>query len=148
MPDIRIKVAKDKASFVRALKAGDGSTGPFQTYAEVVTFGAAFGFKHNHKVPFSEASRNNPDPIPGDQFRNRIVIDLIALMEDRNPNVLQRNEEFSQENAKLFEQYANGGFELLERELVGVINVSKAILQMVQATTQPVEADDLNLDFL
>lgn len=30
MADIRIKVAKDKAKLVKALKVGEGSTGPFQ----------------------------------------------------------------------------------------------------------------------
>jgi hypothetical protein len=39
MADIRIKVAKDKAKLVKALRAGEGSTGPFQTYANVVAFG-------------------------------------------------------------------------------------------------------------
>jgi dnd system-associated protein 4 len=50
MADIRIKVAKDKAKLVKALRAGEGSTGPFQTYADVVTFAAAFGFQEETQI--------------------------------------------------------------------------------------------------
>ena len=50
MADIRIKVAKDKAKLVKALRAGEGSTGPFQTYADVVNFAAAFGFSKKASV--------------------------------------------------------------------------------------------------
>lgn len=38
MTDLRIKVAKDKAKLVKALRAGEGSTGLFQTYVDVMVF--------------------------------------------------------------------------------------------------------------
>ena len=113
MADIRIKVAKDKAKLVKALRAGEGSTGPFQTYADVVNFAAAFGFSKKKRVLFEQASRRDPDPIPGDQFKNRGLMDLIAIAETQNPNILSSSDEQVQEKARIFEEYANGGFELL-----------------------------------
>jgi dnd system-associated protein 4 len=43
MADKRIKIAKDKAKLVKDLKAADDTTGPFQTYVEVMLFAAALG---------------------------------------------------------------------------------------------------------
>lgn len=149
MADIRIKVAKDKADLVKALRAGEGSTGPFNTYAEVVTFGAAFGFSKGRRVPFDESSRKEPDPIPGDQFKNRELIDLIAAVATKDPKILQNSDEAIQARAKIFEEYANGGFEVLESQLAGVNDISQQILLLVKASTNSLEVEDLDvLSFL
>ncbi|RZM79146.1 DNA phosphorothioation-associated protein 4 [Leptolyngbya iicbica] len=149
MADIRVKVAKDKADLVKALKAGEGSTGPFNTYAEIVTFGAAFGFSKGKRVPFDQASRRDPDPIPGDQFKNRGLMDLIAVVATKDPKVLQNSEEAIQAKAKIFEEYANGGFEILEKQLVGVTDTSQQILLLVKSSTISFDSEDLDiLDFL
>jgi dnd system-associated protein 4 len=149
MADIRIKVAKDKAKLVKALRAGEGSTGPFQTYADVVAFGAAFGFSRKKRIPFDQISRGNPDPIPADQFKNRSLIDLIAVAETHDPNILSNSDEKLQEKATIFEEYANGGFELLENYMSGVVDVSKQILLLVKSGEARIDAEDFDvLDFL
>ncbi|MBE9158200.1 DNA phosphorothioation-associated protein 4 [Nodosilinea sp. LEGE 06152] len=145
MADIRIKVAKDKAKLVKALRAGEGSTGPFQTYADVVTFAAAFGFSKKNRVPFEQASRRDPDPIPGDQFKNRGLMDLIAIAETQNPNILSSDEEQIQAKAKIFKEYANGGFEILENQFSGVADISKQILLFVQSINKDFGSEDLDL---
>jgi hypothetical protein len=38
MADTRIRIAKDKAELVKALKDGSDLNGPFQTYVDVVAF--------------------------------------------------------------------------------------------------------------
>lgn len=145
MADIRIKVAKDKAKLVKALRAGEGSTGPFQTYADVVTFAAAFGFSKKNRVPFDQASRGDPDPIPGDQFKNRGLMDLIAVAETRNPNILSSDDEQTQEKARIFEEYANGGFEILASQVNGVGNIAQQILLFVTATQKSSDFEDLDI---
>jgi hypothetical protein len=42
MADIRIKIAKDKAKLVKALRAGVDSAGLFQTYMDVMVFTGLF----------------------------------------------------------------------------------------------------------
>ena len=149
MADIRIKVAKDKAKLVKALRAGEGSTGPFQTYADVVTFAAAFGFSKKKRVLFEHASRRDPDPIPGDQFKNRGLMDLIAIAETQNPNILSSSDEQVQEKARIFEEYANGGFELLEHQMNGAGDISKQILLFVKSTEKRFDLEDIDvLSFL
>lgn len=145
MADIRIKVAKDKAKLVKALRAGEGSTGPFQTYADVVTFAAAFGFSKRNRVPFDQASRRDPDPIPGDQFKNRGLMDLIAIAETQSPNILRSGDEQVQEKARIFEEYANGGFEIFENQFNGVADISKQILLFVQSINKDFGSEDLDL---
>jgi dnd system-associated protein 4 len=145
MADIRIKVAKDKAKLVKALRAGEGSTGPFQTYADVVTFAAAFGFSKKKRVLFEQASRRDPDPIPGDQFKNRGLMDLIAIAETQNPNILSSGDEQVQDKARIFEEYANGGFELLESYLEGVSNVSMQIMLLVKSFDKIFDAEDIDI---
>jgi len=145
MADIRIKVAKDKAKLVKALRAGEGSTGPFQTYADVVTFAAAFGFSKKNRVPFEQASRRDPDPIPGDQFKNRGLMDLIAITETQNPNILSSDDEQIQEKARIFEEYANGGFELLESYLGGVSDISMQILLLVKSFDKIFDTEDIDI---
>ncbi|WOD40341.1 DNA phosphorothioation-associated protein 4 [Nodosilinea sp. E11] len=149
MADIRIKVAKDKSKLVKALRAGEGSTGPFQTYADVVTFAAAFGFSKKNRVPFEQASKRDPDPIPGDQFKNRGLIDLIAITETQNPNILSSSDEQVQEKARIFEEYANGGFELLEDKFGGVGDISKQIFLFIKSLDRTFDLEDMDvLSFL
>lgn len=149
MADIRIKVAKDKAKLVKALRAGEGSTGPFQTYADVVTFAAAFGFSKKNRVPFEQASRRDPDPIPGDQFKNRGLMDLIAIAETQSPNILSSGDEQIQEKARIFEEYANGGFELLEGKFSGAGDISKQMLLFIQSLDQTFDLEGMDvLSFL
>jgi dnd system-associated protein 4 len=92
MADIRIKVAKDKAKLVKALRAGDDSTGLFQTYYEVLVFAAALGAKRGKFVPIKEGDFSKEiDPIRQEQFASKgydQVINLLAVMHDKNPKVL------------------------------------------------------------
>lgn len=47
----RVYVSEDKAELVRNLRAMQDNTGPFRTYADVVTFAAVVGFNGSRKVP-------------------------------------------------------------------------------------------------
>ena len=149
MPDIRIKFAKDKAPLAKALRAKEGGTGPFQTYADVLTFGAVLGFHHQNRVPFQQGSRKDPDAVPADQFKNQVIIDLIAIATVQDPRILQNTDEILQEKAKIFEEYANGGFEILSSQVNGVTDLSKQILMIIQSIKHSSSADDIDvLSFL
>ena len=47
----RVRVAKDKAELIQKLLDTKGTTGTFQTYADIVIFAASFGIKHQKKSP-------------------------------------------------------------------------------------------------
>lgn len=128
----RIRVAKDKAELVKALTSSDGSTGPFQTFADVIVFAAALGAKHKKRVPLGEISKREPSPIPQEQFIVRgydIVINLLAINETKDINILSFNESNNSEVRNcIFEEYANGGLEILQIEFRGAVDYSERIL--------------------
>jgi dnd system-associated protein 4 len=133
----RIRVAKDKAELVKALTSADGATGPFQTFADVIVFAAALGAKYNKRVPLGEISKREPSPIPQEQFIVRgydTVINLVAITETKDIKILSLNEEKSIEKRNhIFEEYANGGLELLQAELRGAVDYTERILLMLSS---------------
>lgn len=131
----RIKVAKNKADLVQALISLDGTTGSFQTYADVVVFAAVLGAKHKRRVPLGEISKREPAPIGQEHFMIRgydMVINLLAITENKNIKIISfNNEEYENERIHIFEEYANGGLEILKEELRGSIDYSERLLLML-----------------
>ena len=123
MADIRIKVAKDKAKLVKALRAGEGSTGPFQTYYEILAFAASLGIQEKTFLPFDEKDASREiDPIRQDQFSSKgydQLINLIVIAHARKPGLLGNNLEYERERVQIFEGYANGGLSILAGYLKG-----------------------------
>jgi dnd system-associated protein 4 len=127
----RVKIAKDKAELVKALKDGSDMNGPFQTYADVIAFAAALGFHQGKRLPFGEISIKDPDQVPQDQFKNKQIIDLIALNETRDPKILLDNDTCDRQRIEIFQEYANGGFEFLSQKLMGSVDYLDQILLLL-----------------
>ncbi|MEH2036519.1 DNA phosphorothioation-associated protein 4 [Nostoc sp.] len=128
----RIRVAKDKAELVKDLTSSNGGTGPFHTFADVIVFAAALGAKHKKRVPLGEISKREPSPIPQEQFIVRgynTVINLIAIAETQEIKLLSLEEGNNNEKRNyIFEEYANGGLEILQSEIRGAVDYSERIL--------------------
>ncbi|WP_341526119.1 DNA phosphorothioation-associated protein 4 [Nostoc sp. UHCC 0302] len=128
----RIRVAKDKAELVKDLTSSDGGTGPFNTFADVIVFAAALGAKHKRRVALGEISKREPSPIPQEQFIVRgynTVINLIAIAETQDIKVLSLEEGNNNEKRNyIFEEYANGGLEILQAEMRGAVDYYERIL--------------------
>lgn len=153
MADIRIKVAKDKAKLVKALRAGEGSIGLFKSYVEVLIFAASIGVKSNNLLPFEEFSSKDPDPIPWEHFVSKNytqIIDLLAVVYAKNPKVLENSEECEKDRIKIFEGYANGGLSLIQESLHGTDNLLSQIQLLLAKEKKLVyqENDLLDLEFL
>lgn len=151
MADIRIKVAKDKAKLVKALRAGDSSTGLFQTYVDVMVFAATLGARRGKYIPVSEASKKDPDPIPQEHFLSRghdQTINLLAVSHTKEPKILSNDEELQHKRIEIFESYANGGLEIIQETLRGSNDCTKQILLLLLTVRNNASSDDLNLSFL
>ncbi|UIE36207.1 DNA phosphorothioation-associated protein 4 [Leptodesmis sichuanensis] len=153
MADIRIKVAKDKAKLVKALRTGEGSTGLFQTYVDVMAFAATLGAKRGKYIPVSEASKKDPDPIPQEHFISRghdQTINLLAITHTKDPKILSNNEELQRKRIEIFESYANGGLEIMQEALRGSSDYTKQIQLLLTAEKNRLNASDelLDLSFL
>ncbi len=91
----RVRVAKDKAEFIRSLKNSTNPNSPFQTYADIVTFAAVIGAKRKKREPLEGISLKEPDPIPQEQFFTRgyqPVINLLAITATTDPKSLASTE--------------------------------------------------------
>lgn len=128
----RIRVAKDKAELVKALTSSDGSTGTFQTFADVIVFAAALGAKHKKRIPLGEISKREPSPIRLEYFASvgsDVVIKLLGMTETHDINILSIYEEkYDTQRNSVFEEYANGGLEILQNELRGAVDYTERIL--------------------
>jgi dnd system-associated protein 4 len=133
----RIKVAKDKAELVQKLLDAKGTSGTFQTYADVVVFAASIGAKYRRRVPFKDVSNNEPAPISLDVFISRgydSVIKLIAVTATQDIKILSiENPQAEEARVKIFEEYANGGLEKLREELRGAVDYTERLLLILNA---------------
>jgi dnd system-associated protein 4 len=150
MGDGRIKVAKDKAELVKALRAGDDTTGPFQSYADVLVFAASLGIQRQIRKPITEYSKEI-DPIRQDIFSGKgyeQIINLISVVDSSEPKIVANNDRTEEQRIKIFEEYANSGLEILTRHLFGTINYYEAILlilhELIKVDNHDLEEFDLS----
>jgi dnd system-associated protein 4 len=131
----RIRVAKDKAELVQSLIASTENNSPFQTYADVILFAAVLGAKNKRRTPLGEISKKEPGPISIEIFIARgydPVMKLIAIAATENINVISPDRsDVEQQRIQIFEEYANGGLDLLDRELCGAVDYTERILLML-----------------
>jgi dnd system-associated protein 4 len=92
MSDYSIKIAKDKADLVVALK--EQPTTPFETYADVMVFAASLGYSRNKLIPFTKPAAQ-PEAIRLNTFSSRgydTAINLLAISHTKNQKVLGNDE--------------------------------------------------------
>jgi dnd system-associated protein 4 len=156
MSEHRIRVAKDKAELVRSLIASTENNSPFQTYADVILFAAVLGANQNQRIPLAEISKKEPGPISIEIFITRgydPVLKLIAIAATENINVISpvggastvsNRADFEQQRIQIFEEYANGGLTILDRELCGAVDYTERILLMLSVSSDLSRTKDPN----
>jgi dnd system-associated protein 4 len=137
MSESRIRVARDKAELVKSLMAAPDNNSPFQTYADIVLFAAVLGCDRQNRLPLGEISKKEPGPISLEIFIARgydPTIKLIAIAATDNINAISPDRgDFEQQRINIFEEYANGGLEILQQELCGTVDYTEKILLMLSA---------------
>ncbi|MDJ0687343.1 MAG: DNA phosphorothioation-associated protein 4 [Xenococcaceae cyanobacterium MO_188.B32] len=145
----RIKVAKDKAELVQKLLDTKGTTGAFQTYADVIVFAASLGAKYQKRVPLKEISNSEPAPISLEVFISRgydWVIKLIAVTQTQDIKVLSTEDpKIEEARVQIFEEYANGGLAKLKDELRGAVDYTERLLLILSA--ERFQEEDTNEEF-
>jgi dnd system-associated protein 4 len=150
MPLARVQISQDKAELVKALRAKEDGTGLFATYADVLTFAAVLGFQQKKRSPLGKFSRKDPDAVLQEQFRDRSIIDLIAIAETDDPKILTSDQATDLQKVEIFQEYANGGLEILSQELQGVKKPLEQTLLILylERHRQKSDTDELDLDQL
>ena len=84
----------------------------FDTYKDLLLFAAALGIHHDKKINLSKSS--NVEPVKISVFRGEFDLDfinLITLHYSSNPLLLDSTHQ--DDRYRLFEEYANGGLEMI-----------------------------------
>lgn len=132
MADRRIRIPKDKVDLVEALCESSRGKQVFSSLAEVLAFAAALGASRKFGVPFQETAK---DPIRLEVFNRHghdTLINLLAVYHEDDAAVLSNTEEMEERRALIFEEYANGGLQVLRKELAVSGDYLKDILLLIQ----------------
>ena len=88
--------------------------GVFPTFKDALVFAVALGFRRGNRKSFQKSS----EPIDLEVFRgdfDRTIMSMIAIEENGDPKMLAPSNEA--ERVLCFEEYANGGLEIMKREV-------------------------------
>ncbi|MBO1346310.1 MAG: DNA phosphorothioation-associated protein 4 [Hormoscilla sp. GUM202] len=146
----KIKIAKDKANLVKALLDESETTGPFQTYADVMAFAAALGAKRKKRSPLGAAAKKEPGPIGLEIFASRgydVMMKILAIVETQDPKILSSGDpKYESQRIQIFEEYANGGLEVLREQLRGVVDYTEQLLLIMQAERDKPQQSEQEFD--
>lgn len=145
----RVHIERERAEFVRSLRQGKELSEVFPNYATLVAFAAALGFNQGKRIPIDRPSRKDPDSVPQDQFAEKLrLMDLIAVLDSRDAGILGKDDESRNRRAVIFQEYANGGFAILEERLKGSGDKFNQLILLMQLERQETVLDENSLDFL
>lgn len=104
--------------------------GVFPTFKDAMVFAAALGYRRGNRKEF----KKNSEPIDMDVFRgdfDRTIMSILAIEEMDNPKMIAPSNEAAR--ILCFEEYANGGLEILKREIWdGKQDWREGLLSLVQ----------------
>ena len=145
----RVYVEESRAEFVRFLRNSPEMTGVFPSYASIVALAATIGFRHGKRIPVQKGSRKEPDPVPQEQFGEKLrLMDLIAVLDSQDANLLAQDEASRNQRALIFQEYCNGGLEILQERLKGSGDKFNQLILLLQLERQETVLDENSLDFL
>jgi len=104
----RVRRPRDKEKFVQRLVDEDKV---FETYRDALAFSAALGYAKNTRTAFEQSS----EPIPWSVFSgagHESLINMISVMSTNDFAILSSGR--FEERLLIFEEYANGGLQILE----------------------------------
>ncbi len=116
-----------------------GDEGPFTTLAEVLTFAAGLGYAEGRREPLSASG----EQIDFDVFQRLGVegfIDMLAAAVHEDVTIL--GPEMSDERLAVFEEFANGGLDILESRLAQSKADLDSLLTIVLDREGDTAADD------
>jgi len=141
MIERRITYSKDKAVIIKRLQTAEDSTGPFTLIADILVFAAAVGMKRNRRVPLSEPLG---EPIRQSVFDRQgydTMMNLLALHAEQRADVLANSDEATERRAKAFEEFANGGLEVLQEDLRGAMDALETIVMLINSERRLATSD-------
>ena len=108
----RVRRPKDKSALLDRLIQADGANlSPFDTYREVIVFCAALGWWRKRRVEFNKSD----EPIRWEAMvtlrGTEALVNMLAISQTDDPTILSEGR--FDDRIVIFEEYANGGLEIL-----------------------------------
>jgi len=131
--DARVRRPKDKDQIMSVL-----ADNVFGTYWEVMVFAASLGYSHKRRVTFTEVS----EPVRFSTFANNgleYFPNLLALATEKEASILADSK--FEERLKMFEEYANGGLEILGSALDAHSVVLDAVITEITKVRTRIASD-------
>ena len=142
----RIHRAVDKEEIISALTSTN--LGVFREIWKLLLFAAQIGIKNDKRQPLSnidsgkgidQSTFGNSPAWPG-------ILYLIGLVETDNPDILSNSSEAEEQRIAIFQEYANGGLEILKEYFSEKVIDVDGILSFIDAQTSKKELKiDLDL---
>ncbi len=124
----RSKIHEDMVQLLARTTVDKAETSLFTTIRQLMIFAALLGYSQNRKIPLDKTK--GVEDIQIHIFENDLdYINMIALADQQNPEIFKDNNNF--DVIEVFEEYANGGFEIINGWLAQYNDHSgqKAIIQ-------------------
>ncbi len=135
----RVQRAGDKENFVKALTTGENA--PFKEIWRLLLFASAIGYRAQRRVVLQDVDAgkampqsyfsNNP-AWPGFQY-------LMALVDLDDAGILAGSDENDDVRLRVFEEYANGGLEMLQEAVESSSCALDALVGFVAKNTASIE---------
>lgn len=109
---IQLPVKRSKL-FEETLQKLGGQGGQFNTLREALTFCAVLGYKERRRLPLDKNA--GTEDIAGAQYQTNDAVDImfaLALAERKETDILRP--ENDQDSIQIYEEYANGGLDLVQ----------------------------------
>jgi dnd system-associated protein 4 len=110
---IQAPVRRSKVYEATLQQLGGKDAKMFQTLREALTFCAVLGYKERRRKPFD--SNAGTEDIAGAQYFNNEAVDTLfalALASTKGSDILREEQE--KDCVQIYEEYANGGLELVQ----------------------------------
>ena len=131
--------SSEKTAFIDSLCSDQkkGGRGPFERRMNVLAFAAAYCL-HKKGKP-SKLKKRDGDlaalPSVAEGIGIFPFIKMLAFVETKDREILSNNNEQNIRRIRIFEQYANTGIRMLEKELKGEVKISKKLIQIILNTS-------------
>ena len=79
--------------------------------------------------------------MPQEQFRNAGIIGLVALADAQDPAILRDDDDSDRRRVEIFQEYVNGGLEILAAALSGTVDYAEQLLLMLKLQKETGQGD-------
>jgi dnd system-associated protein 4 len=149
----RVKRPKDRDELFVALCSKENELN-IELFSDVFTLAASIGFKYDKFVPFDKSA----ETIRWETFRehSKVALRMIAFTHTNDPEViLEGNESGENKMLEVVEGFANGGCDILQREIIDAVENGidrlTAIMELIMSgyeNNETISSDDILKQFI